>query len=162
MLSLIYFLVRNLRFGAYGSRIRCAILRRMGVKIGSNTFIGPNITIVHPECLTIGNNVSIHQDCYIDAIGKVVIGNDISIAHQVSILSFNHKFDNPSMPIRNQGIETKEITIDDDVWIGCKAVLLPGTHIKSRTVVAAMALCNKKYSGHEIIGGIPAHHIKEI
>lgn len=70
MLSLIYSLVRNLRFGAYGSRIRCALLRRMGVKIGSNTFIGPNITIVHPEYLTIGNNVSIHQDCYIDAIGK--------------------------------------------------------------------------------------------
>lgn len=162
MLSLLYSLVRNLRFGTYGSRIRCALLRRMGVKIGANTFIGPNITIVHPECLTIGNNVSIHQDCYIDAVGIVQIGNDISIAHQVSIISFNHRFSNPSTPIRNQGYDIQKITIDDNVWIGCKSVLLPGTHIKSRSVVAAMALCNKEYLGNEIIGGLPAHHIKDI
>lgn len=167
--SILFGLVQGVRGGDYGSRLRIYFLRKMGCKIGQNSYIGPNVTIVNPSTLIIGNNVSIHQGCYIDAKGQINIGDDVSIAHQCSIISFNHVYrcsgeseqSNPR-PIKSLGIITGMIIIESDVWMGCKCVILPGTHLKRRTVVAAMSLCNKDYSGHELIGGIPAKHIQDI
>lgn len=160
--SLLYSLVRNFRGGDLGSKLRCFFLRKLGCTIGQKSYIGPNVTIVNPSRLKIGNDVSIHQDCYIDAVGEIEIGNNVSIAHQVSILSFNHIYSDINVPIKYQGITIKKIIVSDNVWIGCKAVLLPGAYLKSRTVVAALSLCNKGYSGNELIGGIPARQIKRI
>ena len=162
MYSLLYSLVRGIRCGVIGSKLRCFCLRKLGCTIGQKSYIGPNVTIVNPSRLQIGNNVSIHQDCYIDAVGEIEIGSDVSIAHQVSILTFNHIYSDINIPIKHQGITINKIIISDNVWIGCKAVLLPGVYLKSRTVVAALSICNKVYSGNELIGGIPARQIKRI
>lgn len=157
-----YSLIRNLRGGNLGSRLRCFILKHLGCRIGNDCYIGPNVTIISPSNLTIGNNVSIHQDCYIDAIGGIQIGDDVSIAHSVSILSFNHNYSAKDCPIKKQGTTKQKIIIEDDVWVGCKVTILPGTIIRNRTVVGAMSLCNKIYNPNMMIAGIPAKPIKEI
>jgi acetyltransferase-like isoleucine patch superfamily enzyme len=50
--------------------------------------------------------------------GKVRCGDGVRIASHVSIVGFNHGFDDPTMPIHKQKHETLGITIEDDVWIG--------------------------------------------
>ena len=160
--KLFLILFRNIRGGIIGSKIRVFSLRCMGCKCAKNAFIGTNITFVRPDRLTIGNNTSIHEGCYIDASGTVIIGSNVSIAHGVSIVSFNHSYSDQNTPIKEQPLIYEPIVIENNVWIGCKVTLLAGTTIKSRTVVAANAVCNKIYEKGIIIGGLPGKKIKKI
>ena len=56
--------------------------------------------------------------------GKVRCGDGVRIASHVSIVGFNHGFDDPSVPIHTQKHESRGIIIEDDVWIGANAVVL--------------------------------------
>lgn len=57
-------------------------------------------------------------------IGPVMIGDKVNIARNVVISGLNHKFENANMMITDQGIETKQIIIKDDVWIGTNSLVL--------------------------------------
>lgn len=157
----LYSLCEGIRFGAYGSKLRVFFLRKFAGSVGNNVFIGPRVTIVHPELLHVGSNISIHQDCYIDCSGTVTIGDDVSIAHNTSIVSFNHTYTGHDK-IRNNKIEKAPIIIEGDVWLGCKTTLLPGITLHPRTIVAAGAVVNKSMPGNAIVGGVPAKVIKDI
>ena len=150
-----------MRFGSFGSTARVFFLRKIAGGVGKNVFIGPHVTIVHPENLFIGNNVSIRQDVYIDCTARVLIGNDVSVAHSVSIISFNHSYDSPDK-IRDNKLISGPILINDDCWIGCRSVLLSGVTLQSRTIVGAGAVVNRSFEGDCILGGVPARIIKDI
>ena len=58
------------------------------------------------ELLELGTNISIHEMCYIDAYGGIKIGDDVSISHSVSMLSFDHDISSSSIKYKdasNQG-----------------------------------------------------------
>lgn len=157
-----YTLSRNIRFGIIGSNLRRFFLLKLGADISESAFIGANTTIVSPNNLRIGNNVSIHENCYIDASGKILIGDNVSIAHGTSLISFNHTYKDKTTPIKEQPLEFKKIIINDNCWIGCKCVILPGVTINSNSIVAAGAIVTKTYPDSVIIGGNPAKIIKTI
>lgn len=164
MKKIYHFLYRvseNIRLGAFGSKIRVFFLKKCGARCGTNVFIGPRITIVHPENLSLGNNVSIRQDTYIDCTAKVTIGNDVSIAHSVSIISFNHTYNGPG-PIRENVVSSAPINISENCWIGCRAIILQGVKLQTKTIVGAGAVVNRSSSGNCILGGVPAKVIKDI
>lgn len=112
------------------------------------------------EGLLVGNNVGISENAFIQVRGFVAIGNDVIVGPNFTLLSENHSFNNPSVPIRKQGVSRKGVTIEDDVWIGANVTILDGVTIKSRTVVAAGAVVNKSFAGNCILGGVPAKVIK--
>lgn len=95
-------------------------------------------------------------------IGPVNIGNHVNLAQGVTITALNHNFDNTKVRIDMQGISTKEVVIDDDVWIGANAVVLPGVHIGRHVVVAAGAVVTKDVPNYTLVGGVPARIIKKI
>ncbi|NEW04726.1 acyltransferase [Paenibacillus sp. SYP-B3998] len=134
----------------------------MIAKCGDNVFVGRSVEIKHWEKLSIGNNVSIHKQCYLDALGGIHIDHDVSIAHQTSMISFEHTWEIPSLPIRDNPVKAAEIKIHSDVWIGCGCRILAGVQIFSRAVVAAGAVVTKDVSAHTIVGGVPAKPIKTI
>jgi len=70
-------------------------------------------------------------------------------------------FDRRDMPIIAQGIRTDDITIEDDCWIGYRAILLPGVHIEHGTVVAAGAVVTKDLPPMVLAAGVPAEIIRE-
>jgi acetyltransferase-like isoleucine patch superfamily enzyme len=98
---------------------------------------------------------------YIDAFGGISIGNDVSIAHGVTILSSNHNYQSQLLPIKDQGMEMRYTKIEDDVWIGAKATVLGGVTICKGTIVAAGAVVTKTFKPNQIIAGIPANVIGE-
>src|SRR5690606_5664106 len=61
--------------------------------------------------------------------GKVRCGDGVRIASHVSIVGFNHGFDDPDVPIHTQKHESLGIVIGDDVWIGANAVVLDGVTV---------------------------------
>ncbi len=142
--------------------IRYAIVRNFAASCGQVIYIGPYVEIKNIHNLCIGSNVSIHRGCYIDAAGKIKIGNDVSIAHSTSILSTNHRWMDLNIPIRDNYAAFSPVVIEDDVWIGCGCRIMPGVCIKNRSIVAAGAVVTHDVKSGTIVGGVPARLIKHI
>lgn len=142
--------------------LRYIILKSSAGTVGENVYIGRFVTIKNPQNLHIGDNVSLHEYCYIDAVGTISIGSDVSIAHNVSILSADHSWSNPNIKIKYNEEILKPTSINNDVWIGCGVRILGGVVIESRSIVAAGAVVNKDVLSNTIVGGVPAKIIKSI
>ncbi|EUB98539.1 transferase hexapeptide repeat containing protein [Rhizobium sp. CF080] len=106
----------------------------------------------------IGSNCSVNP--YACISGKVRCGNGVRIASLVSIVGFNHGFDDPNIPINDQPHETLGITIGDDVWIGANAVVLDGVTIGRGAVIAAGAVVTKDIPDLAIAAGVPAKVVR--
>ena len=146
--------------GNKGVAIRYALLSTLAEKIGENVLIQPDVYILNPTNLSIGNNVSIHPFCYLECIGGVSIGDDVSIAEGSSVISFDHNYSDVNMPIKDQYITRKPITIENNVWIGAKATILGGTAVREGAVVAAGAVVTKDTASFSVVAGVPAKEIK--
>ena len=89
-------------------------------------------------------------------IGPVTIGNHVNLAQGITISALNHNFADPSLPIDVQGVSTSQIVIEDDVWIGANAVVLPGVRIGRHSVVAAGAVVTRDVPSGSLVAGVPA------
>jgi acetyltransferase-like isoleucine patch superfamily enzyme len=111
--------------------------------------------------LTIGKNVSLNHNCFLLCEGGLYIGDNVSIAHGVSIVTTEHRYEDPSAPIKFQPITPGKVIISDNVWIGAKATILAGVSLAEGTIVAAGSVVKKSVTEENtVIGGIPARHIK--
>lgn len=154
--------VSNIFDGKISAMVRYAVLRSISASVGDNVYIAKNVTIKNPGMLRIGSNVSIHTGCYIDAIGGCSIGNDVSIAHASSIITFDHTWDDKASPIKYNPISKNPVLIEDDVWVGCGVRILSGVSIGKRSVVAAGAVVTKNLAPGALYVGVPAKKLKTI
>ena len=95
-------------------------------------------------------------------IGPVKIGNHVNLAQGITVTALNHNFDDTEKRIDEQGVSTNPVTIEDDVWVGANAVILPGVTIGNHCVVAAGAVVTKDVPPHSLVAGVPAKVIKNI
>ena len=95
-------------------------------------------------------------------IGPVDIGNHVNLAQGITVTALNHNFSDTNKRIDEQGVSTNPVTIEDDVWIGANAVILPGVKIGEHCVVAAGAVVTKDVPPHSLVAGVPAKVIKNI
>ena len=95
-------------------------------------------------------------------IGPVTIGSHVNLAQGITVTALNHNFEDTEKRIDEQGVSTTPVVIDDDVWIGANAVILPGVHIGNHCVVAAGAVVTKDVPPHSLVGGVPAKIMKQI
>ena len=106
--------------------------------------------------LRIGKYSHINRGCLLDARGGIVIGDSVSISHNVSLVTGGH--DHQSSIFAGQ---FKPIVIDDYVWIGIGVIVLQGVHIGKGAVVCAGAVVTKDVGEYEIVAGVPAKKIGE-
>lgn len=162
------FVCRILWFSTNGLNNYFAVLVRYLVffnaskSCGDNVYVGSSVILKNLDNCEVGCNVSIHDNCYIDAIGGLVIGDNVSIAHQSSILTFNHTWSDLKAPIKYNPIEQAPVIIGDDVWIGCGVRVMPGVTIGTRAIVAAGAVVTSDVPSGVIVGGVPAKVLREI
>lgn len=142
--------------------IRYAVLASLCRSIGSNVYIGPNVVVKNPHRLNIGNNVSVHFGSYIDAIGGCDIGNDVSIAHMSSIISFEHTWDDQALPIKYNPVRLGSVRVGNDVWVGCGVRILSGTTIGDRVVIAAGSVVRGDCPSFGVFAGVPVRRIKSL
>lgn len=110
--------------------------------------------------VTIGDHTRIGIHCTV--IGPVCIGNNVNLAQGITVTALNHNFEDTTQRIDEQGISTKPVVIDDDVWIGANAVILPGVTIGQHVVVAAGAVVTKDVPDYSVVAGVPAKVIKQL
>ena len=95
-------------------------------------------------------------------IGPVTIGSHVNLAQGITVTALNHNFADTSLRIDEQGVSTKAVTIEDDVWVGANAVILPGVTVGRHAVIAAGAVVTKDVPPFSIVGGVPARVLKEL
>lgn len=95
-------------------------------------------------------------------IGPVIIGNHVNLAQGITVTALNHNFEDSNKRIDEQGVSTSAVIIEDDIWIGANAVILPGVTIGHHSVVAAGAVVTKDVPPHSLVAGVPAKIIKKI
>ena len=95
-------------------------------------------------------------------IGPVTIGSHVNLAQGITVTALNHNFADSEKRIDEQGVSTTSVVIEDDVWIGANAVVLPGVRIGNHSVIAAGAVVTKDVPPHSIVAGVPAKVIKKI
>lgn len=112
--------------------------------------------------MKIGNNVGLGtHGHYGSGAGFVEIGNDTIFGNYVSIHPENHNYNDLNIPVRLQGVNSKDgVKIGCNCWIGAKVTILDGTVIGNNCIVAAGAVVSGSFPDNVIIGGIPAKIIK--
>ena len=87
---------------------------------------------------------------------KITIGTKVAISREAFICTASHDITKPERPLF-----TAPITICDGVWIGARAIILPGVTIGEGAVVAAGAVVTKDVDPFTVVGGNPAKFIKK-
>ena len=115
---------------------------------------------------TYGKLLVFNSDCSYN----LKIGSYCSIAEDVYfLLCADHQLDFIStFPFKAHSLNTKadesvskgNIIIDDDVWIGSRAMILSGVHVGQGAVIAAGGVITKDVPPYAIVGGNPAKVIK--
>jgi len=137
-----------------GRRIRFA--GKMKIILGDNSAILNDVTIIGDGTLDIGTNSVIGDSCFLVTHSEISIGNNVMIAAFCYLVDSNHAFFEEDIEIRNQGIITQPIKIEEDVWIGTHTVVLAGSHICSGAIIGANSVVSGTIPARAIAKGNPA------
>lgn len=148
---------------SFFARLRAFLLKPFFQKMGKKVYIREGVRFTNPKNISLGNTVYINYNCTISAHrGKIRIGNDVSIGYNASIITTNHRFTSRKIPINRQGDqENTFVIIEDDVWIGAHAIILPNVKIGRGSVIAAGAVITKSVLAYSVMAGVPAKRIKK-
>lgn len=127
----------------------------MGFKLGAGSSILMHCKFDTAGNLKIGANSVINQSCRMDNRGGLFIGNNVSVSQGVHLLSADHDPESPGFLGREY-----PVTVSDYVWIGTRALILPGANLGEGCVVAAGSVVTKDVDDYTIVAGTPARFIK--
>ncbi|MDO8487540.1 MAG: acyltransferase [Candidatus Curtissbacteria bacterium] len=136
--------------------LRKLIFQSAGIKIGKKSYVHMGVRFYLPSGVTIGDGTIVGDHCFLDGRAPLKIGHHVDIASQVLIYNSEHD-------VNSEGFDPIEesVEIGDYVFIGPRAVILPGVKIGRGAVVAAGAVVTQNVKDFEIVGGVPAKVIGE-
>ena len=109
-----------------------------------------------PRNIVIGDDSILGEGIVLDGRAQLTIGNHVDIASGVMIYNSEHDTENEYFQAEN-----KPVIIEDYVFIGPRAIILPGIKIGKGAIVAAGAVVTKEVAPYAIVGGVPAKIIGE-
>jgi len=138
-------------------RLRHAYLALWLGRLGVGTGVQMSCRFLNGRKIMLGDRNVINFGCLLDGRHYAIrTGSDVSIGPEASILTLGH--DPQSTDFADRG---GEVTIGDHVWIGYRAIVLPGTAIGDGAVVAAGAVVTRDVPPYAIVAGNPARQIGE-
>jgi acetyltransferase-like isoleucine patch superfamily enzyme len=106
--------------------------------------------------ISIGENTRINRGCMLDLRGGLSIGDDVSVSPEVAIVTASHGVNDPDFILEHAGV-----AIYDHVWIGTRAMILPGVTLGRGCVVAAGSVVTRDVDPLAIVAGVPARRVGE-
>jgi acetyltransferase-like isoleucine patch superfamily enzyme len=122
-----------------------------GVRVGKGSKIHMGVKFFKPKGVSIGEDTMIGDRAFLDGRERLKIGDHVDIASEVMIYNSEHDLEDPKFGAINEVVE-----IGDYVFVGPRAIILPGVKIGRGAVVAAGAVVTKSVGEREIVGGVPA------
>lgn len=112
------------------------------IQIGSRCYLGPHV--------------------YLGSLHDLRIGSDTLIGAGAYVITANHNTRRPDQSIMEQGYTGADVHIGRRVWVGARAVILPGVTIGDNAVIAAAAVVRRDVPEGEVWGGVPARYLKPV
>ncbi|WP_316759921.1 WcaF family extracellular polysaccharide biosynthesis acetyltransferase [Pedobacter aquatilis] len=137
------------------SSVLVLILKLFGAKIGKQVRIKPGIYIKFPWKLEVGD-YSWLAECYIENLDFVRIAQNCCISQRAVLMTGNHDYKQSSFDLM-----TKEIILEDGVWIGASAKVCPGVKLRSHSVLCMGSVAVTELMPYSIYQGNPAAKIKD-
>lgn len=138
--------------------VRCTLLRAVLPRFGERNEIDGDVYVGDGSDVEIGNRCQLNPGC---RLTRVSLGDFVMIGPQVIVIGQLHGSDDPSVPMIDQGVVLREVTrIDDDVWIGARAVVMPGVHIGTGSIVGAGAVVTRDVPDYGVVAGVPARLLR--
>ena len=127
-----------------------------GVKMPFSSTIHYGANFFKPSGVKIGEDSIIGDHAFLDGRAPLCIGSHTDIASQVLIYNDEHDIHDPKF-----GNSYGAVTIGDYVFIGPRAIILPGVTIGKGAIIAAGAVVTKNIPEYEVWGGVPAKKITD-
>jgi maltose O-acetyltransferase len=141
-----------------GARARRWFLRS-NPNLAAGSYLFENVRIIAPWRLRLGVDASVSPGSILDCRGGLEIGAHSMIGIEAILLSTSHRHDRLDIPMRRQGLEHEPVHIGEDVWIGARAVVLPGVSVGDGAIVGAGAVVTSDVEPYAVVGGVPARQI---
>ena len=138
---------------------RAMLCRYMFEKCGKNVnvergaWFGYNIEI--------GDNSGIGINSLLNTSGGIIIGDNVMMGPDVVIITRNHKHNDATKIMMEQGYEKAPVIIEDDVWIGTRVIILAGVRVGRSSIIGAGAVVTKDIPPFSVVGGNPARVLKK-
>jgi len=165
------------------ARLRAWLFRGLGCSGMHKGLVGSGVRIEHPHGVTVGTRTQLESDVWlklvssearieiglhsfigrgveIDVSELVSIGDHVLIAPGVFITDHAHNI-KAGILIDAQGCSSTPVSIADDVWIGARAVILPGVNIGRGAVIGAGAVVTRDVVENSVVAGVPARILRE-
>jgi maltose O-acetyltransferase len=135
--------------------------RVLGIRIGSGAGVHLNCFVwfygpgqLRRDSCSIGAHSRVNRDCCLDFRGGLTVGDNVSISPEVTILTAGHGVNDPTF-----AVESRQVVIEDHVWIGTRAIIMPGVTLRRGAVVAAGAVVTRDVAPLAIVAGVPARPV---
>lgn len=144
-----------------GFAIKRTLLRWCGVEVGGGARIYSNVKIFGNGRLVIGEDTFIGHEVMIVSASPALIevGARVDIAPNVFIGTGSHQIDWEGIRVAGAGT-SDSIVIEDECWLGAGCKILPGVRVGKHAVIAAGAVVSKSLPPYIVAAGIPARAVK--
>lgn len=151
---------------AAGNSLLARVYRSRFARIGRNVSFDVHGVYTY-ENIERGNDVNLgYRPILIAAKSKIVIGDHVMFGPEVTVCGGNHRIDVLGRYMIDIGENEKRpeddpgVVIEDDVWIGSRAIILAGVRVGRGAVVGAGAVVTRSVTPYAIVGGNPARIIR--
>lgn len=144
-------------------RVLRAVMKPLFRRCGKNVWFDPDDFLAYDK-ISIGNDVFIGPGAQLQTITEISIGNQVMFGPNVTILGGNHNTELSGIPMfhikQKREFDDQPVFIEDDVWIGSRAILLKGVRIGRGAVVGAGSVVTKNVPPYAVVVGNPARVVK--
>lgn len=138
------------------SGLKCAVLRLFGARVGKGVVIKPQVKILFPWKLTVGDFAWIGEEVFILNFEPVTIGAHCCISQRAFLCGGGHDYRQPDMPYRNG-----PIVVEDGAWVGAQVFVAPGVRIGTEAVITAGSVVTREQPPKMVCSGYPCLPVKE-
>ena len=134
------------------------VVPRRRIRFGQDCAVSPDVNFAYGERIHVGDRVRIGPGCTIWAgpsQGRIVLGDDVLLGPEVLITVGKYDY-NAGSPVRDQPMTEGDVIIGRDVWVGCRAMVLPGVTIGDGCIVGAGSIVTKSLPAGSVAVGSPA------
>ncbi len=127
-----------------------------GMRLGKGSIIHWQARFFHLPGIQIGEYCNLGNNAFLDGRRGITIGNFVDTGSEIMIYTLQHDIESPTFEV-----EGGPVIIEDYVYLGPRAIILPNVRIGCGAVVGAGAVVTKDVPEYAVVGGVPARFIRE-